>query len=60
MNIPPKGIVKNSDFYPRGLIMLLRVPTKNSEDLAMVENYRLPRKNASYRFVILSRHLWGG
>ena len=34
MNIPPKGIVRNSDSYPCGLILLLRGPTKNSEDLA--------------------------
>jgi len=60
MNIPPKGIVKNSDSYPYGLIMLLRVPTKNSEDLARFDNYHLPRKNASYHLVILHGHLWGG
>lgn len=26
----------------------------------MIDNYRLPRKDASFRFVILHRHLWGG
>ena len=27
--------------------------------LATLDNYHLPRKNASYRFVILRGHLWG-
>lgn len=35
MDIIPKGIARNSDSYPCGLILLLRGPTKNSEDLAM-------------------------
>ena len=26
----------------------------------MIDNYHLPRKNASYRLVILRWHLWGG
>ena len=26
----------------------------------MINNYHLPRKNTSYRFVILHGHLWGG
>jgi len=46
MNIPPKGIVRNSDSYPCGLILLLRGPTKNSEDLASFDNYHLTRENA--------------
>jgi hypothetical protein len=28
--------------------------------LAMINNYRLSRKNATFRFVILHGHLWGG
>jgi hypothetical protein len=28
--------------------------------LAMIDNYRLSRKNASFRFIILHGHLWGG
>jgi hypothetical protein len=28
--------------------------------LATCDNYHLPRKNASYRFVILHGHPWGG
>jgi len=31
-----------------------------SEYLAIINNYHLPRKNASYRFVILRGDLWGG
>ena len=60
MNIPPKGIARNSDSYPCGLILLLIGPTKNSEELARTDNYHLPRKNASYNLVILHGHLWGG
>jgi hypothetical protein len=26
----------------------------------MIATYHLPRKNASFRFVILHQHLWGG
>jgi hypothetical protein len=26
----------------------------------MIDNYHLPRKNATFRFVILHGHLWGG
>jgi hypothetical protein len=26
----------------------------------MIDNYHLPRKNASYRFVIWHWHPWGG
>jgi len=26
----------------------------------MIDNYHLPRKNASYHIVILHGHLWGG
>jgi len=26
----------------------------------MINNYHLPRKNTSFRFVILHGHLWGG
>jgi len=32
----------------------------NSNSLAILDNYHLPRKNASFRFVILHGHLWGG
>ena len=32
----------------------------DSRSLAICDNYHLPRKNASYRFIILHRHLWGG
>ena len=28
--------------------------------LAILDNYHLPRKNASFRLVILHGHLWGG
>jgi len=28
--------------------------------LAMIDNYHLTRKNATFRFVILHRHPWGG
>ena len=33
---------------------------ENSEYLAMIDNYHLSRKNASYRLVIWHGHLWGG
>ena len=59
INIPPKGIVRNSDSYPCGLILLLRGPTKNSEDLAMFDNYPLTRKNSRYDLNSDIDLLWG-
>ena len=32
----------------------------DSSSLAIINNYHHPRKNASFRFVILHGHLWGG
>ena len=42
------------------LLFVVTSSDRSAPYLAILDNYHLPRKNASYRLVILHRHLWGG
>jgi hypothetical protein len=47
--------------YPKQTSFSIFISSFVSLNIAsMIDNYRLPRKNASFRFVILHGHLWGG
>ena len=56
MGIPPPGAEMGQQAKKLGE----KEKCMDSRSLAIISNYHLPRKNASFRFVILHGHLWGG
>jgi len=50
---------RTGEFHPSALTELDVSPSPEHRSLAILDNYHLPRKNASYHLVILRGHLWG-